>query len=202
MTGPGKRPHPRETIREACQGWGEAEVVRRCVDILDGAPLGDEELGLLGYLAATPSRRAPRGGAWPAWYPVWALRCLRYVWRPEAAAAVMATSGHPWRVREMAAKVCLIRELGEAAENLAGLLDDPYPGSGWRPRVRSRRWARPSTPKGCAGCWPTPNLGAGPPPGWHCDACRSDSTATCRTRARPELPDGACAAMVMDLWRA
>src|SRR5690606_34283554 len=89
---PGARPHPRQTIREACQRWGEAEVVRRCVDILNGAPIGGDELDLLGYLAATRSRRAPRGGSWPAWYPVWALRCLRYVWRPEAAGAVVAAT--------------------------------------------------------------------------------------------------------------
>lgn len=133
---PGARPHPRETIREACQRWGEAEVVRRCVNILDGATLGDDELDLLGYLAAARSRRAPRGGAWPAWYPVWALRCLLYVWRPEAAAAVVAaTSGDRWRVREMAAKVCLARELGEAADALARLLADPVP----RVRVAAAR---------------------------------------------------------------
>lgn len=92
----------------------------------------EPDLELLGYLAATRSGDPPRWGGVERWYPVWAARGLRYAWDPTAASAVVAAlSADHWRVREMAANVCLERELGEAADSLAGLTGDPVP------RVRS-----------------------------------------------------------------
>lgn len=62
------------------------------------------------------------------WFRVWAARSLLYVWDPSVTSAVVAAlSDDAWRVREMAAKVCLRRELGEAGDALAILLDDPVP---------------------------------------------------------------------------
>jgi hypothetical protein len=103
-------------------------VARRCASLLRGDPPDEADLQLLGYLAATPSLTAPQHGTWPSWYPVWAARGLRYAWRPAAAPAVVRALGDDaWRVREMAAAVCREREIGEAADVLAGLLADPVP---------------------------------------------------------------------------
>ena len=62
------------------------------------------------------------------WFRTWALRALLYAWDPSVASAVVsALADEAWRVREMAAKVCLKRELGEAGDALALLLSDPVP---------------------------------------------------------------------------
>lgn len=67
-------------------------------------------------------------GAHAYWGRVWAARALLYAWHPMAVPAAVAALTDPhWRVREMAAKVCLRRELGEAADALAPLADDPVP---------------------------------------------------------------------------
>jgi hypothetical protein len=122
------RLRPAEAVRLACRRWGEAEVARRCAGLLCSGPSDEDDVALLGYLAAAPSLAAPVHGTWPQWHPVWAARGLRYAWDPEAAPAVVAALAAPeWRVREMAAHVCRVRELGEAAEPLAPLLDDPVP---------------------------------------------------------------------------
>jgi HEAT repeat protein len=85
-------------------------------------------MDLLGYLSAAPSGVAPVDRSWPSWYPVWALRGLLYAWDPAAEPAVVAAlSLDAWRVREMAAKVCLVREIGAAGDVLAELVDDPVP---------------------------------------------------------------------------
>ncbi|HEX6196671.1 MAG TPA: HEAT repeat domain-containing protein [Jiangellaceae bacterium] len=119
------RPHPSEAVRAACERWGERDVALRCAAMLDG---GAPELELLGYLSTAPSGVAPTSGTWPSWFPVWALRGLRYAWDPAAEPAVVrALVSEAWRVREMAAKVCLVREIGAAGDTLAELVDDPVP---------------------------------------------------------------------------
>lgn len=119
------RPHPSEAVRVACERWGERDVARRCADMLDG---GTPDLELLGYLSAAPSGVAPTAGSWPNWYPVWAARGLLYAWDPSAERVVVrALASGAWRVREMAAKVCLAREIGSAGDALAELIDDAVP---------------------------------------------------------------------------
>lgn len=133
MTGDAGRLRPAQTVALACQRWGEQQVARRCAELL-AAPPGESDRELLAYLAAAPSvttDRAPslplRAG-WRDWYPAWAARGLRYAWDPAAAPAVVAALAAPqWRVRELAATVCLARELGQAADRLAELLADPVP---------------------------------------------------------------------------
>ncbi|NUT36798.1 MAG: hypothetical protein HOV79_27395, partial [Hamadaea sp.] len=72
----------------------------------------------------------------PYWPRVWGARALLYVWEPAAASAVVqALADEHWRVREMAAKVCLRRELGSALEPLEALASDPVP----RVRVAAAR---------------------------------------------------------------
>lgn len=128
VTDPAPRIRPAEAVLLACGRWGEAEVALRCAALLRGEDPDDTDMALLGYLAAAPSMTAPRHGTWPEWYPVWAARALCYAWDPAAGpAAVSALSDPRWRVREMAARVCRVREVGDAADTLAGLLCDPVP---------------------------------------------------------------------------
>lgn len=119
------RPHPSEAVRAACERWGERDVARRCADMLDG---GRPDMELLGYLSAAPSGDAPTAGSWPNWYPVWAVRGLLYAWDPSAEPVVVrALASDAWRVREIAAKVCVVREVGVAGDALAELVADSVP---------------------------------------------------------------------------
>ena len=118
---------PADRVRWACRHWGEAELVRSCAEILRGGPgpEGDLLRCLGGVSAVTMTERGLDLVYWPA---VWAARSLLYAWREEAAPAVVVALAHPaWRVREMAAKVCALREVGAAADALGGLLTDPVP---------------------------------------------------------------------------
>jgi HEAT repeat protein len=120
---------PPERIRHAAAVHGAAAVARRCGPVLLGEPVVDEEFYL--YLGGRHAQMridglAPQDKDY--WFRVWAARSLLYVWDPSVSSAVvLALSDDAWRVREMAAKVCLKRELGEAGDALAVLLDDPVP---------------------------------------------------------------------------
>jgi len=115
---------PKERVRAACARWGEAEVVRDCVTVLRGGRWPTDEKWLLLAGPAAPTQLKSEVNAY--WAHVWATRVLLYAWREEAAPAVVVALGHPhWRVREMAAKVCALREV--YAEELAPLLTDPIP---------------------------------------------------------------------------
>ncbi len=62
------------------------------------------------------------------WPRVWALRALRYVWGEDLGPAVVAALDDPaWRVRETAALVAGVREVGGAADPAATLVDDDVP---------------------------------------------------------------------------
>ncbi|QNN53836.1 HEAT repeat domain-containing protein [Nocardioides mesophilus] len=102
---------PRDLVHDLAGLLGGAEVVRRCVELLDG---GDPrpELDLLPHLAGRPGVAYPAGG-WPPYWPrVWAARALLYVWDDSAAPAVLAGLGDDsWRVVEMCLKVSALREL-------------------------------------------------------------------------------------------
>lgn len=115
---------PAERVRAACARLGTDAVVRWCVRTLTGGPWEGEVLDAIGGTAAhDPEWMAkPVNHYWPR---VWAARALLYTWLPYAAPAVVgALSDEAWRVREMAAKVARLRELGEAADLLSTLVDD------------------------------------------------------------------------------
>lgn len=118
-------------MRAACAEYGADRVVRWCADLLAGrvtydlpglppvtalgGPHAENLLGRDGF--------AQRGQDY--WPRVWAARALLYVWNPVAVPAVLAGLEDPaWRVREMAAKVVRRRELGEAADTVAGVAGD------------------------------------------------------------------------------
>jgi HEAT repeat protein len=123
--------HPGELVADACRVHGAEAVARWCADLLAERVAYDDParpslLWLAGRAAAAELRRGPlaeRGqDHWPR---VWAARGLRYTWTPSAAPAVTRALADPvWRVREMAAKVVRLREIGEAADALAALVGD------------------------------------------------------------------------------
>lgn len=111
--------HPRDLVRQACERYGEDAVAHWCADLMRGVRAGDHPpLELLGG----HERWADY------WFRVWGARGLLYAWDPSAAPAVVAGLHDPaWRVREMSAKVVRLRELGEAADTLSGLVGDEVP---------------------------------------------------------------------------
>jgi HEAT repeats len=117
---------PAKLVWEACQRWGEPVVAIRCAAMLRDPSAMDWEL--LPMLGGHRSYALTPAGEPSYWIAVWAARGLLHVWHPSAAPAVVAALGHEaWRVREMSAKVCLRREIGEACDALALLAGDPVP---------------------------------------------------------------------------
>jgi HEAT repeat protein len=126
--------HPSVRMAQACAAHGCVAIAEWCAALLAGE---------VGYDDARAPSLAWLGGAHAAgqlrkgrlvergqdhWPRVWAARGLLYVWTPAAAPAIVAALSDPaWRVREMAAKVTRLHEVGEAADALAELVDDPVP---------------------------------------------------------------------------
>lgn len=111
---------PSDWVADAAKRFGASDVAQRCAALLRGG----EDAELLPYLAGRAIGLADgRADYWPR---VWAARALRYAWDERAAPAVIdALADSAWRVREMAAKVVLQYELGEAADAVAALALDP-----------------------------------------------------------------------------
>jgi hypothetical protein len=115
--------------------YGLDEVVEWATELLAGArPRADS---LPGGPRADSLPGGPRAGFdvrllggdpdWESyWFRVWGTRTFLYVWAPQAEAPVIAGLDDPhWRVREMCAKVCRLREIAEAAPGLVRLAGDP-----------------------------------------------------------------------------
>jgi len=121
---------PADWVAQACADLGTAAVVAWCVGLLAGDPAdGGPSLDLIGGPgAARMLDRMPDEQDY--WARVWAARALRYAWTdaPGVHAAVVAALGDPaWRVREHAAAIVRLHELGEAAEAVRPLLGDDVP---------------------------------------------------------------------------
>lgn len=118
---------PAERVALGVQRWGEQRFVELCVELQRSMSWGDEP-DLLLYLAGLHGRRFVEFGPGREgyWLRTWPLRALLYAWSDDAAPTVVAalTDEH-WRVREMAGKVAVRREIGEAADGAYRLLDDP-----------------------------------------------------------------------------
>lgn len=112
---------PRQSVERECARRGNAAVVSGCVALLEGRAADPE---LLVALGGPPARWAVTGGrGGPAyWSRVWGARGLLWAWDDSAhEAALAALTDDAWRVREMAAKVALRHELGDAIPTLADL---------------------------------------------------------------------------------
>ena len=125
---------PRRRVILLAARIGEPAVVDWCRDLLNGAvPHNDRRRPSITWLGGRHAAgELRRGGVedrgqdhWPR---VWAARGLLYVWRPDAAASVLAGLHDPaWRVREMCAKAVRRHGIRAAEPILARLLDDPVP---------------------------------------------------------------------------
>jgi hypothetical protein len=123
---------PRDRTAMACAAYGSEVFAHWCADLLAGrAGYEDPDRPSITWLggrhAVAELRRGPLAERGQDYWPrVWAARALLYTWVPDAAPAVQrALTDTAWRVRELAAKVARLRELGEAADVLAALAHDP-----------------------------------------------------------------------------
>jgi hypothetical protein len=117
---PGKR------IEAECRRRGTAEVVSRCVDLLEGREVEDAFVLALGGQHGVNVLAGSEGGKRGHWPRVWAARGLRYAWDVSATSAVIAaTADTSWRVREMSAKVIAQHRVGLAINAVAALRSDP-----------------------------------------------------------------------------
>jgi hypothetical protein len=131
--------HPRVWVEQAEREFGTEEVLDWCTGLLDGAdPMVSRHP--LTWIGGRPGAALPgnltgaRGAMFEHWSRVWAARAMRYCWADgtpagdgAAAALVGALTDPSWRVREMAAKVAGLREVGAGADRLAALLHDGVP---------------------------------------------------------------------------
>ena len=119
---------PAERIRQAVGVYGSPSAVARlCGPVLLGT---DPDPGFLVAIGGPHAQSMLDGRTRDDryWFRTWAARALLYAWDPAVSRAVVsALSDEAWRVREMAAKVCLKRELGEAGDALAFILGDRVP---------------------------------------------------------------------------
>jgi hypothetical protein len=130
---------PRQHWAEVAQAHGERTSADWCVDLLSGvASAGDRNHPAFRALdddrtidGPSPHhylRRILDGESPDYWIRVWGARGLLYIWDESASTAVIdGLADDHWRVREMCAKVCRLRGLAEAGDDLARLLTDDTP---------------------------------------------------------------------------
>ena len=112
-----------QRLADAVAAESETRVVERCVSLLAGRYEGEDFLRVVGGHHA----EGILGGA-PAlyWPELWGTRALLHVWDDSATAPVVGALGNQaWRVREMAARVCAERRIGDVAA-IAPLLSDDH----------------------------------------------------------------------------
>ena len=117
-----KRTHPKVLLEAACAEFGDETITSWCIELAAGrCSSRDESRPSIAHLGGAPD--------WPDyWARVWGTRGLLYCWDPRATNTVVAalTDDH-WRVREMAVRVISRREIGQAADHVAVLVDDEVP---------------------------------------------------------------------------
>lgn len=107
--------------------YGESEVIDRALSLLEGNNEGDD---FLLFVGGEHAQGILDGAPVLYWPELWGLRALLYVWNEKATSAVVnALHNTSWRVREMAARVIIARDLPAAAELTELLVDET-------PRVR------------------------------------------------------------------
>lgn len=113
---------PALRIADAVARFGERAVAERAASLLNGANEGEEFLLWVGGSHA----QGILDGAPPLYWPeVWGARALTFAWDQSAASAVHRGLGdRAWRVREMCARVVLVRTLPETDALLLLLADE------------------------------------------------------------------------------
>lgn len=118
-------PTPRARIDAERRRRGDDAFVAGCVQLLRGADVDDELVGVLGGPGAAAFIGAgPREDDY--WLRVWAARGLLWAADDSAEPAVAeALHDEHWRVREMALKVIARHHWGDLVDGVAALADDP-----------------------------------------------------------------------------
>ena len=113
-----------DRLEAAVARYGERDVVARAIALMGGANAGEDFLLYVGGRHA----QGLLDGAPPLYWPeLWGARALLHVWDASAVPAVIAgLDNQAWRVREMCAKVVLLRGL-EVAPKLVRLTTDEVP---------------------------------------------------------------------------
>lgn len=111
----------------AVKYYGETEVIERALSLMDGNNEGED---FLLFVGGEHAQGILDGAPVLYWPELWGLRALLYVWSDDATTAVVnALHNTAWRVREMAARVIIARNLPAATELTELLVDET-------PRVR------------------------------------------------------------------
>ncbi|GAB3929853.1 hypothetical protein GCM10011575_28140 [Microlunatus endophyticus] len=127
---PDPRDHPRDHWAAMERRYGTIVVAEWCAELITGRIEADDpDHPALTILGGGSYIQRIRSGVSPDyWVRVWAARALLYLWDESATPAVISgLSDEHWRVREMCAKVCRLRELGAAGDQLAALVTDETP---------------------------------------------------------------------------
>jgi len=117
---------PRKSIEAACDRFGKSKVVSGCRALLAGGRTDPE---LILALGGRPARWAagfdePPGPEY--WLRVWGARGLLYAWDEDATPSIVtALADDAWRVREMAIRVAIRHQIGEALPTIERLRTDP-----------------------------------------------------------------------------
>lgn len=113
-----------ERIHAAVNHYGEATVIDSAIALLRGKNAGKDFLLYAGGRHALGILEGAPALYWPE---LWGARTLLHVWSDSAAPYIVAgLTNQAWRVREMCAKVILLRGL-EVAPKLVRLTTDEVP---------------------------------------------------------------------------
>ncbi|MDO9381153.1 MAG: HEAT repeat domain-containing protein [Nocardioidaceae bacterium] len=125
--------NPRVLVAEAVEVYGRHATIDTCLASLEGMLDFDRLPVPLTFLAGDSAVYQMERGhleerVQTHWPRTWGARGLLYVWEDYAEPAVVASlADEHWRVREMAAKVVLLHEVGTAADALLSLVVDEEP---------------------------------------------------------------------------
>ena len=113
-----------ERINAAIAHYGEAVVAENAIALLRGKNAGKDFLLYAGGRHALGILEGAPALYWPE---LWGARTLLYVWSDAAAPyVVVGLTNRAWRVREMCAKVIMLRDL-QVAPKLVRLTTDEVP---------------------------------------------------------------------------
>lgn len=118
---------PQFRIEMACERFGRAEVIRRCLALLAGGSDDPRFIVMLGG----PHAMDLIGAGTPAqsyWLRVWAARGLLWAGPGDDIDVLRAAlTDDSWRVREMTCKVAARYRLGDLLDDISALESDSVP---------------------------------------------------------------------------
>ncbi|TDW30425.1 HEAT repeat domain-containing protein [Cryobacterium psychrophilum] len=113
-----------DRIAAAVKRYGEPAVIDRSIALLKGDNAGED---FLLYVGGEHAQGILDGAPSLYWPELWGARALMYVWSESANETVIGgLDNQSWRVREMCAKVILLRKL-HALKRLTRLTTDETP---------------------------------------------------------------------------